>query len=190
MMGGSIVSVSITSHSGPLTRADLDALRPLEGSERYELLDGAILVTPGPGRWHQAVVLELAVLLRTQRPEGLVIKTAPFDVALAEDTVLQPDLLVARRADLTDRDLPSAPLLAVEVLSPSTRRIDLLLKRDRFAAAGVPSYWLIDPHGPVVHVLELAGDTSRAAQVVHGHDWVRVSAPFALEFRPSDLLQE
>ncbi|WP_348647784.1 Uma2 family endonuclease [Ornithinimicrobium sp. F0845] len=122
-----------------MTRADLDALRPLEGSERYELLDGSIIVTPGPGRWHQAAVVELTVLLRTHRPEGLVVKTAPFDVALSEDTVLQPDLLVTRAKDLTDKELPTAPLLAVEVLSPSTRRIDLLLKRDRFAAAGVAS---------------------------------------------------
>lgn len=184
------MSVTVTSHSGPLTRADLNALRPAEGSERYELLDGAILVTPGPGRWHQAVVVELTVLLRTQRPEGLVVKTAPFDVVLAQDTVLQPDLLVTRREDLTDKELPGAPLLAVEVLSPSTRRIDLLLKRDRFAAAGVPSYWLIDPAEPSVRVLELQEGIYHETQVVDGEDLVRVSAPFPLEFRPSDLLRE
>lgn len=185
-----MMSVSVTSHTGPLTRDDLDALRPAEGSGRYELLDGAILVTPGPGRWHQAVVLELAVLLRTRRPDGLVLKIAPFDVALAQDTVLQPDLLVAARADLTDKELPTAPLLAVEVLSQSTRRIDQLLKRDRFAAAGVPSYWLVDPAGPSVTVLELDHGTYREAQVAHGEELVRVTAPFPLEFRPVDLLQE
>lgn len=185
-----MMSVSVTSHTGPLTREDLDALRPTEGSERYELLDGAILVTPGPGRWHQAVVVELTVLLRTQRPDGLVVKVAPFDVALAEDTVLQPDLLVAVSSDLTDKELPGAPLLAVEVLSPSTRRIDQLLKRDRFAAAGVPSYWLIDPGEPSVTVLELGDNGYRETQVAHGQEWVRVTAPFPVELRPVDLLQE
>ena len=184
------MSVSVTSHTGPLTREDLDALRPAEGSERYELLDGAILVTPGPGRWHQAVVVELTVLLRTLRPDGLVVKVAPFDVALADDTVLQPDILVAAAADLTDKELPAAPLLAVEVLSPSTRRIDQLLKRDRFAAAGVPSYWLIDPCEPSVTVLELGDNGYREVQVAHGDELVRVTAPFPLEFRPVDLLQE
>jgi Uma2 family endonuclease len=54
-----------------------------------------------------------------------------MDVVLADDTVLQPDALVARRSDLSERDLPAAPLLAVEVLSPSTRHIDLTLKRSR-----------------------------------------------------------
>ena len=184
------MSVSVTSHTGPLTREDLDALRPTEGSERYELLDGAILVTPGPGRWHQTVVVELTVLLRTLRPDGLVVKVAPFDVALADDTVLQPDILVAAAADLTDKELPAAPLLAVEVLSPSTRRIDQLLKRDRFAAAGVPSYWLIDPAVPSATVLELEAGTYREVRVAHGDEWVRVTAPFPLEFRPVDLLQE
>jgi Uma2 family endonuclease len=50
-------------------------------------------------------------------------------VRLADDTVLQPDLLVTRRSDTTERNLPVAPLLAIEVLSPSTRLIDLNLKR-------------------------------------------------------------
>lgn len=185
-----MVSVTIASRTGPLTRADLDALRPPEGSERYELLDGAILVTPGPGRWHQAMVLELAVLLRTRKPEGLVVKTAPFDVALAEDTVLQPDLLLTRATDLTDKELPTAPLLAVEVLSPSTRRIDLLLKRDRFAAAGVASYWLVDPAEPSVRVLELQDGAYRETQVRHGAEVVQVTQPFPLEFTPAELLRE
>lgn len=184
------MSVVMTSHAGPLTRADLDALRPLEGSERYELLDGAIIVTPGPGRWHQAVVVELTVLLRVHRPEGLVVKTAPFDVALSEDTVLQPDLLVTRGKDLTDKELPTAPLLAVEVLSPSTRRIDQLLKRDRFAEAGVRSYWLVDPLEPSVRVLELEDGDYREVQVRRGSERVQVSTPFPLEFTPAELLLE
>ena len=78
-------------------------------------------------------------------PEELEVLFAPFDVAISDDTVMQPDLLVARRADFTDRDLPVAPLLAVEVLSPSTRRVDLMLKWSRFEAAGCTSFWALDP---------------------------------------------
>lgn len=48
-------------------------------------------------------------------PDELEVLLAPFDVAISDDTVMQPDLLVARRADFTNRDLPMAPLLAVEV---------------------------------------------------------------------------
>ena len=75
---------------------------------------------------------------------------APFDVLLAEDSMLQPDLLVAARADFTEQDLPVAPLLAVEILSPSTRQIDLTLKRARDEAAGCPSYGVVDPDKPSI----------------------------------------
>jgi Uma2 family endonuclease len=73
---------------------------------------------------------------------------APLDVVLADDTVVQPDVLVARRDDFTERDLPVAPVLAVEVLSSSTRRIDVSLKRARYEAAGCPSYLVVDPDRP------------------------------------------
>lgn len=60
-------------------------------------------------------------------PLDLEVFTGPPDVVLAPDTVLVPDVVVARRSDLTAQNLPAAPVLAVEVLSPSTRRFDLLL---------------------------------------------------------------
>lgn len=66
---------------------------------------------------------------------------APLDVVLAIDTVLEPDVVVAARADFTERNLPAPPLLAIEVLSPSSRQIDLMLKRSRLEAAGCPAYW-------------------------------------------------
>ena len=80
---------------------------------------------------------------------------APVDVVVGPSTVLEPDVLVARRSDLTERNLPAAPVLAVEVLSPSTRRIDLGTKRLAFEAAGVPSYWVVDPDEPLLTAFEL-----------------------------------
>ncbi len=68
---------------------------------------------------------------------------APFDVLIANDTVREPDLLMAPCAQFTERELPGPPLLAVEAVSSSTRRIALLLKRDRLQAAGVAS--IVDP---------------------------------------------
>ena len=95
--------VNTTSHGKPLTRADLDAM-PDDG-HRYELIDGALLVTPAPAWGHQRVVINLIVLLRLACPAELEVLTAPFDVALADDTVMQPDVLVARRADYARRGL-------------------------------------------------------------------------------------
>lgn len=130
-------TVTTLPQSRPLVRADLETM-PDDG-HRYELLDGVLLVSPAPRRSHQRAVRGLFRVLDQACPEELELLFAPFDVVLADDTVLEPDLLVAPRSQFTERDLPGPPLLAVEVLSASTRRIDLLLKRDRLQSAGVPS---------------------------------------------------
>ena len=132
-------AVTLLPRSRPLTRTDLESV-PDDG-HRYELIDGALVVTPAPSWRHQDVAFELAVLLRGLCPPDLRVFMAPVDVVLSDSTVMQPDVLVARRADLGARDLPAAPVLAVEVLSPSTKHIDLMLKRSRFEAAGCASYW-------------------------------------------------
>ena len=130
-----------------LTRDDLDQMS--DDGHRYELLDGILVVRPAPRRIHQRVSGNLHLALRAACPADLEILYAPFDVVLAKDTVIQPDLLVAPRDAYTDRDLPGAPSLAVEVLSPSTRSIDLLLKKDRLRRAGCANYWVVDPDEPL-----------------------------------------
>lgn len=178
-------AVSTLPYSGPYTRDDL-ALMPDDG-HRYELLDGTLLVSPAPRPLHQRVVGTLYVLLRAACPPDLEVLFAPLDVVLSEDTVLEPDLLVAPRAQFTERELAGPPLLAVEVLSPSTRRIDLLLKRDRLQAAGVPSYWLVDPDEPSLAALELVDERYvEVAHVVGAHSWT-TQRPFAVTVAPSAL---
>jgi Uma2 family endonuclease len=178
--------VTTLPYSGPFTRADLE-LMPDDG-HRYELLDGVLLVSPSPRLQHQRAVRGLFRVLDVACPPELELLFAPFDVVLAEDTVLEPDLLVAPRAQFTERDLPGPPLLAVEVLSPSTRRIDLLLKRDRLQAAGVPSYWLIDPDGPSLTALELVDGTYREVAVVTGDEAWTARLPFVVTLTPATLL--
>ena len=82
-----------------------------------------------------------------------------------------------RRDDATGRRLDGSALLVVEVLSPSTRAVDLTLKRQVLEDAGVPSYWLVDPDDGVVTVLELQG--GRYVEVARGTT-VEVSRPFAV----------
>jgi Uma2 family endonuclease len=109
-------------------------------------------------------------------------------VALSDDTVLQPDVLVARTADVTARDLPVPPLLAVEVLSPSTRRIDRWLKWNRYEAAGTPSYWIVDPDGPTVTAWELRGGAYAEIASASGAERFDVVLPFPVSLVPADLL--
>lgn len=171
----------------PLTRADLDD-RPDDG-HRYELLDGALIVTPAPIPRHQRVVGRLYITLTAAAPAGTEVFVAPLDVVLADDTVLQPDVLVARASELTERALMGAPLLAVEVLSPSTRRIDLLLKRDRYEAAGCAAYWVVDPDEPALSAWQLVDGVFQESGYVTGNEPFTTKTPFPVAVTPSALTE-
>lgn len=171
---------------GPLTRRDLDEM-PDDG-HRYELIDGVLIVTPAPSYGHQSVSGQLHLALVAACPPDQKVLYAPFDVAISDDTIMQPDLLVARRSDFTRRDLPTAPLLALEILSPSTRRIDMTLKLARFEAAGCASYWVVDPLEPSLTAWELRAD--RYVEIAHvtGDDVFEATMPFAVRIVPSALI--
>ena len=71
----------------------------------------------------------------------------PLDVVLSDRDVVEPDLqlITADQVEiLTAKNVQGAPALVVEVLSPSTRRRDLGIKRDLFDRAGVREYWVVD----------------------------------------------
>jgi len=167
--------------------ADDLAELPDDGN-RYELVDGLLLVSPAPAERHQRAVMELTVLLHAATPPGLRVYGAPLDVRLSDRVEVQPDLLVALDGPLRDR-LDQLPLLCVEVLSPSTSRHDLVLKRRAYERGAVPSYWIVDPRVPSVTVLELVGSAYVEVAQASGADLVTVSAPFPLTFCPDDLLR-
>lgn len=171
----------------PLTRADLDAL-PDDG-HRYELIDGVLVVTPAPVTRHQRASFRLGLVLHRRLPEGLEILQAPFDVVLADDTVLQPDVIVARRADLTDKNLPTAPVVAIEILSPSTRRVDLLLKRSRLEDAGCAAYWVVDPDEPSIVAWDLRDGRYAESGRATGDEVLLLELPYLVEVCPADLVR-
>ncbi|MFT4234160.1 MAG: Uma2 family endonuclease [Microbacterium sp.] len=168
------------------TRADLDAM-PDDG-HRYELIDGVLIVTPAPRIRHQDVVGNLYAFLRSAAPRAVKVLMAPVDVVLPDTTIIQPDLLVAPRDAFTERDLPTAPLLAIEVLSPSTRSIDLLLKKDRLERAGCPNYWVVDPDEPSVIAWHLHDGTYQPHAQATGADSFEIATPFPVAFTPNDLI--
>jgi Uma2 family endonuclease len=170
----------------PLTRADL-ARMPDDG-RRHELIDGVLLVTPAPAFVHQRIVLLLAMKLEQACPPELCALTAPFDVVLATDTVVQPDVLVARRDNFGSGDLPGPPLLAVEVLSPSTRRFDVMLKFSRYEAAGCAAYWVVDPDTPSLIAWELRDGAYVQVAKATGDEAARLTSPFDVTVVPADLL--
>ena len=173
-------------HGRPLTRTDL-ADMPEDG-HRYELIDGTLIVSPAPTIRHQIVVRELMRILLPRVGEVHQLLPGPVDVVLADDTVIQPDLLVARAEDFTMRDLPVPPLLAIEVLSPSTRGVDLLLKRERLERAGCHHYWVVDPDEPSITAWR-RGQDGRYGEPVRatGREKFSTDHPVVVGFRPADL---
>lgn len=169
-----------------LTRRDLDSM-PDDG-HRYELLDGVLVVSPAPRFRHQDAVGSLFKALDAAAPEELKVLFAPFDVLLSEDTVIQPDLIVAPRESFTDRDLPGPPLLAVEVLSPSTRGIDLMLKKERLQRAGCPHYWVVDPDEPSITAWTLADGAYVEMARATGEATFDVADPLAVRLTPVSLI--
>ncbi len=174
--------------SNMLTRSDLDALS--EDNLRHELIDGQLVMTPAPGLSHQTMADALCRRLwEVLRGSDLKVLSASFDVALGPH-VVQPDVVVARRTDFTERDLPVAPILVVEVLSPSTAHIDNGRKRDLYAEAGVAHYWLIDPEGPAITLLTLAD--GRYTEIAHasGDEVATIDQPARLELSAAELLAD
>ncbi|MEV8439327.1 Uma2 family endonuclease [Actinosynnema sp. NPDC051121] len=160
-----------------------------DDGRRYELVDGHLLVSLAPGYRHQEIVAELCGRLRAVCPADLTALPAPFTVQVSSNTEVQPDVLVARRADFTDKLLPVAPLLAVEVLSPSTGIRDLTIKMTAYERMGVISYWVIDPQEPVLAVFELDPEGCYQQVVeVQGEKPFDATLPFPVRIVPAELL--
>jgi Uma2 family endonuclease len=149
------------------TTNDLEDL-PDDGN-RYEVVDGELLVTPSPSARHQIAAFELAVLLREylqREPVGYVFM-APAEIVFSATRAVQPDVLVTPlfdgRPPATFEDVKRL-VLTVEVLSPTTARADRVTKRVLFRDEAVPEYWIVDldaralersvPDDPRVEVLD------------------------------------
>lgn len=180
-------SMTALPQSRPLTALDLDTLREVEDGHRYELIDGSLIVTPAPVPRHQVVAFALARRLHEAVPAHLQVLMAHVDVRIDDMTVLQPDILVVARRDVGDRFVQH-PVLAVEVLSPSTRTIDLTLKKARYERAGCTSYWVVDPKVPSLTSWELREGSYQLVADATEPAHVTLTRPFAVQVRLADLL--
>jgi Uma2 family endonuclease len=174
----------------PYTRADLEDM-PDDG-RRYEIIDGVLIVSAAPGRLHQRAVGRMYRLLDDACTPEFEVLMAPFAVGLADDTEMEPDVVVGRIVDFTDRDLPAAPALAVEVLSHSTKLIDLNVKKERLRRAGTPAYWVVDPSARPAEARliawELVEHEYRQVADVSGDEAFEATVPFPVRVVPAELV--
>ena len=130
------------------------------GDERYELLDGELILVGSPNMAHQDVVTNLGTPLSVFVREGDLGKLyfAPTDVILSDSEVVQPDLLFIskeREHIRTSANIQGAPDFIVEILSPSSAQRDWGRKRDLYARHQVKEYWIVDPANRIVYVMLL-----------------------------------
>ena len=133
------------------TRLTWDDIKdwPVDVSQRTELLDGSLEVSPTPGSAHGMAGSDLGgILWNHVRERGLGrLFVAPMDVVLAPDCVCQPDLsfVSAERVGIAQpTHIAGPPDLCIEITSPSSRKRDEAPKYDRYARYGVSEYWLVD----------------------------------------------
>lgn len=157
---------------------------------RYELADGVLLVSAAPSNLHQIVLAELFVLLRAACPADHRVLFAPTDYQPTRRRSFQPDLLVVARSAVGATAITTPLLLAVEVLSPSTRSVDLLLKRGMYEEGGVQAYWVLDPLVPSVQAWSLVDGAYVEAGSASGEERLVLTHPFAVEIVPAALLDE
>lgn len=136
---------------------DAYAAIPDDG-KRHEIVDGEHHVNPAPSLYHQQVSRRLQFQLYSamELKELGVVINAPVDVQLSDHDIVQPDLVIIRKANrhiMTPAMVKGIPDLLIEILSPSHPGHDLITKRQAYERHGVPEYWIVSPDEH--HVLRL-----------------------------------
>ena len=159
-----------------------------ESNVPMELIEGMIVMNPTPTRQHQRVTFRIAKLVDASLPEGLEVLLSPLDLFVDDDTVVQPDVMVVRSADLdpTFAWVRVPPVLAVEVASPSTARHDERVKLRIYERFGVGEYWMFDHVVPSLTVLRLVDGSYQPHALVVGEQ-PYVSARFGVTIIPDDI---
>src|SRR5262245_27578335 len=146
---------------------DLDRF-PDDGN-RYELLDGMLLVTAAPTSAHQVIVSRILTRLSNAvAVQGLAHVVGPGAITFRPRTQLQPDILVypARFSPDLEWEKITEHWLAVEVLSRSSRMYDREFKRDAYFSLGVREVWLVDRWNKTVEVSRRRGPGRKVRDAV------------------------
>jgi Uma2 family endonuclease len=161
-----------------------------EGLSPCEFVDGQAIVSPSPHLRHQVAAQRLSQTLAESAPAGLLVVQSPVDWVLSEVplNVRQPDIAVVDAGQIDQPRLATPPILVAEILSPTSRERDLVVKRRQYAAAGLPWYWLVDLDIPQILVLRNDGGQFTEAASAIGDRPLTVDDPFPVRVRPAGLV--
>jgi Uma2 family endonuclease len=184
-------SAPTSNRAGPWTEAEYFALG--ETTDRIELIDGGLWVSPAPNRSHQAIsFLLMTFIYPAARRAGLRAYEA-VNLRLATDRIVIPDLVVANVDRVGDVADASDAVLVGEVTSPSNAATDRVQKMLFYAAARIEWYLLVEPEmtdyaSVTLRLMRLRGD-HYAEHIVAKHGDTLISAePFPLEIATEALI--
>lgn len=162
----STANESLETYGCGLRKATYEEFQELsrKSEERYEYIDGEVYLLASPKTTHQMVLTELfGVFYKWFEGKPCRPFTAPYDITLHRTMddihVVQPDLMVICDLDEKrgeDDYYKGVPSLVVEILSESTRRIDMVKKLDLYLSCGIQEYWIVNPSNEevVVHLFQ------------------------------------
>ena len=156
---------------------------PADG-QRWEFLDGEVFVTPAPSPAHQYTVMRLGRFLEDNLAasgDDTIAFVSPIDVILHDAEIVQPDVVVACRGQVSGRGIEGAPPLLVEVVSPTRPGLDREIKARRYAANGVERFWLADPVARTVECFQLVDGLYVRLAAGSGNETLAVAPGLRLE---------
>jgi Uma2 family endonuclease len=178
---------AIFSRGLPLTEEEFLALG--ETSERIELFDGSLYVTPAPTPRHQVISRRLANALDAGAgPAGLHVMEA-VNIRLKPGRIPIPDIAVTEPIDFDELVVEAESVrLICEIVSPSNASAGKVLKMHYYAAAGIPWYLLVEQESGALHLYELAGQQYREHSVTAPGQVLHLTDPVDVTIVPEDLL--
>ncbi len=142
----------------------IDDIYSLPEGQRAELIDGDMYMMAPPSRIHQKLVMQLSRIISNyiaDKSGSCEVYPAPFAVFLEADnkTYVEPDIsVICDRDKLNDKGCVGAPDWIIEIVSPSSQRMDYLTKLFKYRTAGIREYWIVDPKKELVLVYSFEGD--------------------------------
>lgn len=180
----------------PLLKDDhytIEDIYALPEGKRAELIDGQIYDMAPPSPLHQELVMELSATLRDyvkKKGGSCKVYPAPFAVFLNEDdtTYVEPDIsVVCDNSKISHRGCEGAPDFVIEIVSPSSRKMDYSLKNTLYTNSDVREYWIVDP--AIKRTTVYRYDDDVAPIIIPFDDYVKVGIYGDLKICITDLLK-
>lgn len=180
------MALAIPEHIGDWTVDDYLSLP--ESATKVELSEGHLVVSPSPSRTHQQAMYRLMRIIEDLTGRAV---HPDVDTVLSPLTVRRPDIAVTG-TDALDREGPLSAdevLIAIEIVSLTSRTTDRIVKPAEYAAAGIGGYWRVELDPLLLTAHFLTGGTYTEIGTWGPGETARITAPITVEFAIDELIR-